>query len=130
MTRIATKTRLAAALMGVAVAIAFSTAASAHTQVSVNPSTGYASDAPAPDREIYVNPSTGFPGSDEAAEATSPAAPLPASEEPSSGAGFDWPSAGIGAAGGTALILVLLAFTVVKSRRGRGPLVPRRQVRT
>jgi hypothetical protein len=129
MTRIATKTRLAAALMSVAVAMAFSTAASAHTQVSVNPSTGYASDAPAPDRENYVNPSTGFPGS-KAAEPTSPAAPLPASEEPSSGAGFDWPSAGIGAAGGTALILVLLAFTVGKSRRGRGPLVPRGQVRT
>jgi hypothetical protein len=130
MTRIATRTTRAAALMGIGVAMAFSPAASADESVYVNPSTGFASGAAAPDHEIYVNPSTGFVESDEAAEATSPAAPLPPPDKPSSDGGFDWPSAGIGAAGGTALVFALLAGTVGMSRRGRGLVVPRRQART
>jgi hypothetical protein len=125
MTRIASKTRLAAALMGVAVAMAFPVGASAgaSTGIYVNPSTGFASNQSEKATDPgYVNPSTGFPGSAEGTDSgTTPVTPiaLSAPDESSSGGGFDWPSAAIGAATSAGLLLLVLAATAGMSRRGR-----------
>lgn len=110
-------------------------AASADEQIYVNPSTGYASSLPAEDEKIYVNPSTGFASGAGASESS--ADPTGASHAPqatldqgSSAGGFDWPSAAIGAAAGTAVLLMVLAATTGMAGRGRGPLARRGAVRT
>jgi hypothetical protein len=110
-------TRLAAIVIGLAAAAALAPGAASaegssapREQLYVNPSTGYATPAPAAGGTIEVNPSTGF-----ATVAERPASkPIPASlpiEQTASGAasdGFDWVSAGIGAAVGAGLVLALM----------------------
>jgi hypothetical protein len=68
----------------------YGTSPGSEEQIYVNPSTGYASPTP------VVQPSVSQPAVDEAAQTAS-------------SGGFDWPSAGIGAAAGTALLLTLIA---------------------
>jgi hypothetical protein len=120
MSHSATKTKLAAVLIAAALAALPAAGASAHRgtvpsppseEIYVNPSTGYPSSLPATNDEINVNPSTGF-----AAESSPADEPRPAAGEAPSSTGFDWPSAAIGAAGGTALLLMLLAATPMRRR--------------
>jgi hypothetical protein len=66
--------------------------------IYVNPSTGHASPAPT------VRPSVSQSAVDEPAE-------------PTSSGGFDWPSAGIGAAAGAALLLALMAAAGLRRTR-------------
>jgi hypothetical protein len=85
--------------------------AASASHVYVNPSTGYATPAPAAGQKIQVNPSTGYasvgePSTADIAAASSSPEPL-AVAEPSPG-GFDWGSAGVGAA--VAGVLMLLAI--------------------
>jgi hypothetical protein len=109
----ARNTRLAAIVIGTAVAGSLAPAASAASdreQLYVNPSTGFATPAPPADQTVRVDPSTGYASvreqsaSDAGAvsRATQPAAAAPASS------GFDWTAAGIGAAIGGGLVLVLM----------------------
>ena len=87
--------------------------AGAPVDYSKNSATG----AYAPDREIYVNPSTGFPGSDAAAEATSPA-PVRVVQAGADN-GFDWGDAGIGAGGLLALAAIASgALVAIRHRPG------------
>ena len=99
-----------------------------HEGIYVNPSTGFASivaTASRPQSKIYVNPSTGF-----ATPASAPSSePAPATLTQPSPAGFDWPSAGIGAAAIGGLMLLLLAAMIGVGRHGRGPLTPRGPLR-
>lgn len=128
-TRIVTVLIAAAALTG---ALAPG-AATADEQIYVNPSTGYPSSLPAEDEKIYVNPSTGFASgaSESSADPTGASyAPQATLAQGSSAGGFDWPSAAIGAAAGTAVLLMVLAATTGVAGRGRGPLARRRAVRT
>jgi hypothetical protein len=109
--------RLAAIVIGIAVAAALAPAAVASADGSssddrfyVNPGTGYATPAPAADETIRVNPSTGYASvaersASEPVAAARPTEPAVATERSS---GFDWASAGIGAAGGAALALILM----------------------
>jgi hypothetical protein len=111
-------------------------AASARPPIYVNPSTGYPSYPTSEDRPIYVNPSTGFAsgGAEAPASSSEPMGaartsqvahdPAPATD------GFDWPSAGIGAAVGGAFLLIVLAATTAITGRGRWPLARRGAVRT
>lgn len=104
------KTWLAAIVIGTAVAGSLAPAASAGSereQLYVNPSTGYVTPAPPAGETVQVNPSTGYasvsdPSASDAVAAIEPAAAAPASS------GFDWTSAGIGAAAGGGLVLVLM----------------------
>ena len=48
-----------------------------------------------------------------------PVAAQPALDEPAAASGFDWQSAGIGAAAGAGLLLVLAAFLTVGGLAGR-----------
>ena len=110
MTITARHTRLAAIAIATAVAgsLAPGVAASSET-LNVNPSTGYATPAPAPGDAVQVNPSTGYASVGQ--PSTTPLAATPRSMEPPTAAeassGFDWASAGIGAAAGGGLVLVL-----------------------
>jgi hypothetical protein len=65
--------------------------------------------SPISEETIYVNPSTGYasPMPGVAPAASERAVDEPA--QPASSGGFDWPSAGIGAAAGAALLLALMA---------------------
>jgi hypothetical protein len=87
------KTGLAAIVIATAVAGSIAPgAAASFERMNVNPGSGFATPAPPPGKTVQVNPSTGFE-SPTAAEASS---------------GFDWASAGIGAATGAGLVLVLV----------------------
>jgi hypothetical protein len=70
--------------------------------------------SPSSEEKIYVNPSTGFasPAPSVRPSVSQPAVEEPA--EPASSGGFDWPSAGIGAAAGTALVVALMAAAGVR----------------
>jgi hypothetical protein len=137
MTHRASTTRLAAILAAaVALTGAFApAAASARPPIYVNPSTGYPSYPASEDKPISVNPSTGFASGAEAPESSSEpmgaARMSQAALDPGPSAdGFDWPSAGIGAAVSGAFLLIVLAATTTVTGRGRGPLARRRGVRT
>jgi hypothetical protein len=67
--------------------------------------------SPGSEEKIHVNPSTGFASP---APSVRPSVSQPAVEEPASSGGFDWPSAGIGAAAGTALLVALMAAAGVR----------------
>jgi hypothetical protein len=86
-------------------------------QIYVNPSTGYPSSLPTSDDDVYVNPSTGFASSGGTAD--SPDAETALAGDQASASGFDWPSAAIGAAAGTALVLMFLAATTARGGQGR-----------
>jgi hypothetical protein len=61
--------------------------------------------------------------SPDARDSAAPAlAPQPVSDPPSSPGGFDWVSAAIGAAAGTGLLIVLLAFLGTGGLAGRRPV--------
>jgi hypothetical protein len=113
-------TRLAASLIGIALAGALAPGAAASVEASsapreqlyVNPSTGYASPAPAAPSggTVHVNPSTGFASVGEP-PASNPIAMARSTEQaatPEASDGFDWASAGIGAAAGAGLVLALM----------------------
>jgi hypothetical protein len=111
-------TRLAASLIGIAVAGALASGAAASAegssapreQLYVNPSTGYVTAAPPADEAVHVNPSTGFASVAEPA-ASNPIATSGSTEQAASAEasdGFDWASAGIGAAAGAGLVLALM----------------------
>ena len=109
--------RLAALVIATAVAGSLAPGAAASTDMLyVNPSTGYATPAPSTRETVQVNPSTGYASVGQ--PSTTPLAPTPGSIESPTAAeassGFDWASAGIGAAagGGLVLVLTLLAATV------------------
>ena len=84
-------------------------AAASSEMLYVNPSTGYATPAPSTRETVQVNPSTGF--ASVGRPSTTPVAATPRSFEPptaaESSSGFDWASAGIGAASGGGLVLAL-----------------------
>lgn len=131
MIRSARNNKIATVLIGAVLAGALAPAASANQAgdtpaeppIYVNPSTGYPSSLPTPEDEIQVNPSTGY-------ASVAKDEPQPAVAEPQSPSGFDWPSAAIGAAAGTALLLTLLAATVGIGSRGQGSPLRRRAART
>jgi hypothetical protein len=109
--------RLAALVIATAVAGSLAPGAAASTDMLyVNPSTGYATPAPSTRETVQVNPSTGYASVGQ--PSTTPLARTPGSIESPTAAeassGFDWASAGIGAAagGGLVLVLTLLAATV------------------
>jgi hypothetical protein len=104
-------TKLAAVAIAAAVAGSLVPGAAASSErMNVNPSTGYATPAPPPGETVRVNPSTGYASVGQ--PSTTPLAATPRSIEPPTGAeaspGFDWGSAGIGAAAGAGLVLVLM----------------------
>ena len=106
----ARNTRLAALVIATAVAGSLAPAAAASSEtLYVNPSTGYATPAPSTRETVQVNPSTGYASAGQ--PSTTPLAATPRSIEPTTAAesssGFDWASAGIGAAAGGGLVLVL-----------------------
>jgi hypothetical protein len=70
--------------------------------------------SPGSEEKIYVNPSTGYasPSPPVLPSVSQPAVDEPA--EPTSSGGFDWPSAGIGAAAGSALLVALMAAAGVR----------------
>jgi hypothetical protein len=111
--------KLAAAVIGVSAAAALPPVA-----FSFPEDTGTASSY----QPLYVNPSTGYPSSlptpasNASVSAATPAEPEALADQPSSTAGFDWPSAAIGAGAGAALLLMLLGATIGVGRRGRRPL--------
>lgn len=84
-------------------------AAALFASVLTSGASAYYGTSPSSEESIYVNPSTGYasptPGS--VSSASQPAVDEPA-QQASSG-GFDWPSAGIGAAAGAALLVALMA---------------------
>ena len=135
----AATTRVASLLTAAAVAAALAAGASAGSpaqedEIYVNPSTGFASTMPQTGPKVYVNPSTGFASGANASssssdEVTISQLPQPALAEPAQG-GFDWPSAGIGAAAAGGLVLLLLAAVVGLGRRGRRPLARSGAART
>jgi hypothetical protein len=92
-------TRLAGILVGMAVAGALVPGAAAGAEVSS-----------APREQLYVNPSTGFASVGEP-PASKPIALAPSPEQagtPEASDGFDWASAGIGAAAGAGLVFALM----------------------
>lgn len=106
----ATHTKLAAVAIATAVAGSLAPGAAASSEkLNVNPSTGYATPAPPTSETVQVNPSTGYASVGQ--PSTTPLAATPRSvESPTaaeSSSGFDWASAGIGAAAGAALVLML-----------------------
>jgi hypothetical protein len=137
--------RLAVLLVGAAIAGALAPGASAKPscwddQVYVNPSTGFPTCAPT--TSSSAEPSQPGSSSDLPSgytrryvgstltavpihPVTSTAGSKPAVDEP---AGFDWPSAAIGAAATGALLLILLAGTVGVVRARRDPRTHRRAV--
>jgi len=103
-------TKLAAVAIAIAVAGSLAPGVSASSErFNVNPSTGYATPAPPPGETVHVNPSTGY--ASVGRPSTTPLAATSGSIEPPTAAeassGFDWSSAGIGAAAGGGLVLVL-----------------------
>jgi hypothetical protein len=103
-------TRLAAIAIATAVASSLAPGAAASSErLNVNPSTGYATPAQPPGETVQVNPSTGYASVGQPSTTRLAATPRliapPTAGEASSG--FDWASAGIGAAGGGGLVLVL-----------------------
>jgi hypothetical protein len=107
----ARKTGLAAIVIAIAVAGSLPPGAAASFEgMNVNPSTGFATPAPPPGETIQVNPSTGYASIGEPSDAPLAATPR-STESPTaagSSSGFDWASAGIGAATGAGLVLVLV----------------------
>jgi hypothetical protein len=112
------KSRLAAILIGIAVAGALAPGGAASAegnpapreQLYVNPSTGYVTAAPPAGETVHVNPSTGFASVGEPA-ASNPVAMSRSTEQATTAEasdGFDWASAGIGAAAGAGLVLALM----------------------
>jgi hypothetical protein len=101
-----------------------------YEQIYVDPSTGYATPAPTGSRadsiEYRGDAATGGYASAKRSSVELP----PAVAEPASASGFDWTSAGIGAAAVGGLLLIVLATTVAMGSRGRGPLVRRGAART
>jgi hypothetical protein len=139
MTHWASNTRLATILIAtVALTMALAAGAASarpYEEFYVNPSTGYPSSLPWEGKQIYVNPSTGFASGAEATESSpdptgAASTPQVALDHPASAGGFDWPSAGIGAAAGAAFLMIVLAATTAITGRGRGPLARRGAVRT
>ena len=116
------KARLASVLIGIAVAGALAPGAAASADGSsaprdelyVNPSTGFVAAAPAAAGTVNVNPSTGFASVAEQPASDSVATPGPVEQAPAAEApdGFDWASAGIGAAAGAGLVLALMLSLV------------------
>jgi hypothetical protein len=104
-------TRLAAIAIATAVAGSLAPgAAASFERMNVNPGSGFATPAPPPGETVQVNPSTGYASIGEPSD--TPLAATPRSiESPTaaeSSSGFDWASAGIGAATGAGLVLVLV----------------------
>ena len=85
-------------------------AAASFEKLNVNPSTGYATPAPSTPETVRVNPSIGYASigqpSDTAVAVPPRSIVSPTAAESSSG--FDWASAGIGAATGAGLVLMLV----------------------
>lgn len=108
--------RLASILTGIAVmgALACGAAASAspapRDELYVNPSTGFVTAAPAAAGTVHVNPSTGFASVEDRPAPNPVATSSPVEQAPAADApdGFDWGSAGIGAAAGAGLVLALM----------------------
>jgi hypothetical protein len=110
--------RLAAILIGIAVAGALAPGAAASAEgnsapreeLYVNPSTGYVTAAPPAGGTVQVNPSTGFASVGERPAPSPVATSRPIERAPTveASVGFDWASAGIGAAAGAGLVLALM----------------------
>jgi hypothetical protein len=128
-----TKTRVAGALIGAAIAF-----------TAVAPGASAGQDLRSPDardssqdytRQDLRSPDTrdGSPASTrqdlrspDARDSVAPTlVPQPVSDRPSSPGGFDWVSAAIGAAAGTGLLIVLLAFLATGGLAGRRPITGR-----
>jgi hypothetical protein len=131
----ATNARLVAIVIGTALAGAVAPPAAASPEgtsppaerLYVNPSTGYVTPAPAADQTVQVNPSTGYASVPEHSPADlgagARAIEHAVAAEPSSG--LDWPSAGIGAAAG-AILMLLLVLSLAKTgavQLKRGPRI-------
>jgi hypothetical protein len=118
-----TKPRLAAVLIGAALAAALAPGAPAATweQLHVNPSTGFPS-TPTP-----VTAQGSGSGADQVASSR-PSDPAPARDDASTSGSFEWFSAAIGAVAATALLLALLAVTGALGQRHLR--IGRRAVRT
>jgi len=82
--------------------------------IYVNPSTGHASGS---GESIYVNPSTGHASPAPTVRPSVSPSAVDEPAEPTSSGGFDWPSAGIGAAAGAALLVALMAAAGLRRTR-------------
>jgi hypothetical protein len=120
--------RLAAIVIGITAAAALAPGAASaeessapREQLYVNPSTGYATAAPAAGETIEVNPSTGFAsvGGPPASEPIPASLPIEQTASAPASDGFDWASAGIGAAAALVLALMLSLATVGMGRLTR-----------
>jgi hypothetical protein len=121
MIHLATRTRLASVLIGAVVAGSLAPGASA-APLFVNKYTGQVSATRTADPGIYVYPAEAAPAAERAparadlATASPAVEPQPAADDGST-AGFDWPSAGIGAAAAGLLLMLMVAAGT--SRRGQ-----------
>jgi hypothetical protein len=113
MSHLATRTRLAVVLISAVLAGTLVPGASAAT-LFVNKYTGQVSDTRTASPGIYVYPAEAAPAEERAAARADLATASPAVEQEPiaddvSTAGFDWPSAGIGAAAAGLLLMVMVA---------------------
>jgi hypothetical protein len=122
MIHLATRKRFAGVLIGAVVAAALVPGVSA-ASLFVNKYTGQVAATRTADPGIYVYPAEAAPPAERAAArdlaTTSRTSELQATADDRSTAGFDWPSAGIGAA--AAGLLLMLMVTAATSRRGQRP---------